>query len=151
VKAAIPTWYFALVIVRRGARFLLVHEAKHGQRWYFPAGRVEAGERIAAAAVRETREEAGVPIALEGIVRIEHSLGGDGSARCRVFFVARPADETPPKSIADSESLEARWVRLDELDRYALRGDEVRDALHAVARGAPVMPLELLTDEGAPW
>jgi phosphatase NudJ len=140
-----------LVLVRRGDRFLLVHEASHGQRWYFPAGRVEPGERIVDAAVRETREEAGVPIVLEGIVRIEHSVRADGSARCRVFFLARPVDETPPKSVADSESLEARWVHPDELDGYALRGDEVREALRAVVRGAPVMPLALLTEEETPW
>ena len=29
----IPTWFFALVVVRKGERFLLVHEAKHGQGW----------------------------------------------------------------------------------------------------------------------
>jgi phosphatase NudJ len=32
-REAIPTWCFALAIVRLGRRFLLVHERKHGQRW----------------------------------------------------------------------------------------------------------------------
>ena len=41
------TWFFALVVVRRGDRFLLVHERKHGQTWYLPAGRVEPGETLA--------------------------------------------------------------------------------------------------------
>ena len=40
-REAIPTWFFAIVVVRRGDRFLLVHERKHGQLWYLPAGRVE--------------------------------------------------------------------------------------------------------------
>ena len=46
----IPTWFFALVVVRQGDRFLLVHEAKHGQDWYLPAGRVEPGESLTDAA-----------------------------------------------------------------------------------------------------
>ncbi|MFN8559058.1 MAG: NUDIX hydrolase [Dehalococcoidia bacterium] len=60
-RAPIPTWYFALVVVRLGHRFLVVREAKHGQHWYMPAGRVEPGETMAETAVRETMEEAGIP------------------------------------------------------------------------------------------
>jgi len=39
-REPIQTWYFALVVVRLQHRFLLVHERKHGQKWYLPAGRV---------------------------------------------------------------------------------------------------------------
>ncbi len=56
------TWCFALMVVRLEDRFLVVHEAKHGQRWYLPAGRVEPGETFAEAAARETLEEAGVVV-----------------------------------------------------------------------------------------
>lgn len=55
----IPTYFFALVVVRRGGRFLVVHEAKHGQRWYPPAGRVEPGEPLFDGARREVLEETG--------------------------------------------------------------------------------------------
>lgn len=150
-RAPIPTWCFVLVVVRQGDRFLLVHERKHGQRWYVPAGRVEPGETFAAAALRETAEEAGIPIALEGVLRVEHSPHPDGSARLRVVYVARPADQTPPKSLPDEESLGAAWVGLGELDRLPLRGLEVRELLRAVAAGAPVLPLGAVTHEGAPW
>ena len=145
----IPTWCFALVVVRLGHRFLIVHERKHGQRWYLPAGRVEPGETFVEAAVRETREEAGIEIAVEGIVRVEHSPSPDG-ARMRVLFVARPLDDRLPKAAPDDESLGAAWVALDELDRYPLRGDEVRALFEHVARGAPIYPVSLLAHEGAP-
>src|SRR5580700_9630768 len=136
-RAPIPTWFFALVVVRDGERFLAVHEAKHGRLWYLPAGRVEPGETFASAALRETLEETGVPVVLEGILRVEHTPAPEGTARCRVIFLARPKDATPPKSVADSESLEARWVTLDELDRLPLRGEEVRELFSYVARGGP--------------
>ncbi|MFL5322558.1 MAG: NUDIX hydrolase, partial [Myxococcaceae bacterium] len=48
----IPTWYFSLVVVRLGRRFLLVREAKHGQTWYLPGGRVDPGESLTDAARR---------------------------------------------------------------------------------------------------
>lgn len=149
-REPLPTYFFALVVVRLGHRFLIVHERKHGQLWYLPAGRVEAGESLIDAACRETLEETGVPIVPEGILRIEHSATAAG-VRCRVFFVARPQDDTPPKSVPDAESLEAAWVSLAELPRYPLRGDEVAEIFHYVAGGGPIFPLSLLCAEGTPW
>lgn len=145
----IPTWCFALVVVRLGRRFLLVHEKKHGQLWYLPAGRVEPGESFEEGAIRETLEEAGVTIAIDGIIRIEHSPSRDG-ARMRVIFVAHPTDDRAPKSEPDDESLGAGWFTLDELAKLPLRGDEVRELFEYVDRGAPIYPIALLTREGTP-
>ncbi|HEY0137357.1 MAG TPA: NUDIX domain-containing protein [Nannocystis sp.] len=149
-REASPTWFFALVVVRRGDRFLLVHERKHGQTWYLPAGRVEPGETIAAAALRETLEETGVPVTLDGVLRIEHNPGTSG-VRVRVFFHAHAADDTPAKSTPDEHSLAARWLTVAEMRELPLRGDEVLDIANAVLAGAPVHPLGLLCAEGAPW
>jgi 8-oxo-dGTP pyrophosphatase MutT (NUDIX family) len=149
-REPIPTWCFAVVVARRGDRFLLVHERKHGQLWYVPAGRVEPGETFAAAAVRETREETGVPVRLTGLLRVEHSPGPTG-ARMRVVYVAEPADDTPPKSVPDEESLGAAWVTLEELPRYPLRGEEVQELMEYVLSGAPVYPVDVLTFEGTPY
>ncbi|MFI5378258.1 MAG: NUDIX domain-containing protein [Tepidisphaerales bacterium] len=146
----IPTWCFSLVVVRRGDRFLLVHERKHGQLWYLPAGRVEFGESFMAAARRETLEEAGIPIRITGVIRIEHSHLPSG-ARMRVIFLAEPADDTPPKSIPDDESLGAAWVTLGELDQHPLRGDEVRELFEYIASGGRVSPASILQHEGMPY
>jgi 8-oxo-dGTP pyrophosphatase MutT (NUDIX family) len=145
----VPTWCIALVVVRLGRRFLLVRERKFGQRWYLPAGRAEPGEPFAEAARRETLEEAGVPVVLEGVLRVEHSPRPD-AARMRVVFVARPADDTPPKSVADEESLEARWFTLEEFAGLELRADEARAFCQYVADGGAVHPLSVLAFEGAP-
>jgi phosphatase NudJ len=149
-REPIPTWFFAVVVVRQGDRFLLTHERSHGQLWYLPAGRVEPGETFMAAAARETLEETGVRVEVEGIIRIEHSPSPAG-ARVRVIFAGRPVDDTPPKSEPDKESLGAAWVTLGELDRYALRGDEVRDLLHYLSSGGAVYPLSLIQAEGMPF
>ncbi|MFT3692137.1 MAG: NUDIX domain-containing protein [Kofleriaceae bacterium] len=147
----IPTWCFSLVVVRLGHRFLLVHEKKHGQLWYLPAGRVEPGESFAEAAIRETFEEAGIVVRLTGVVRVEHSPS-DAGARMRVIFVGEPADNRPPKSVPDDESLGAAWVTLDECgsSRYPLRGGEVLELFSHVQK-KPSAPLSVLTVEGAPF
>jgi phosphatase NudJ len=149
-REAIPTWCFALVVVRRGDKFLLVHESKHGQLWYLPAGRVEPGETFEAAAIREALEETGVPVRLVGVLRVEHSPGRHG-ARLRVVFLGEPADDTPPKSEPDEESLGAAWVSLEQLAEHPLRGDEVRELFEYVAAGGPVYPMSLLQSEGMPY
>lgn len=149
-RTASATWFFALVVVRMGDRFLLVHERKHGQTWYLPAGRVEPGEALADAAIRETLEETGVNVALEGVLRVEHNPGLEAT-RVRVFYVARPVGDPTPKQVADEHSLAARWVTLAEMRTLSLRGQEVLEIHSAVAAGAPVAPLALIAAEGAPW
>jgi 8-oxo-dGTP pyrophosphatase MutT (NUDIX family) len=149
-REPIPTWCFALVVVRKGDRFLLVQESKYGEPWYLPAGRVEAGESFADAAVRETREEAGIPVRVTGVIRVEYSPSPAGS-RLRVIFLAEPTDDTPPKTEPDDESLGAAWVGLDELAKYRLRGEEVTELFAFVAAGGTVYPVELLQAEGRPY
>lgn len=145
----IPTWYFALVVVRLEHRFLLIHESTHGQNWHLPAGRVEPGETLVDAAKREALEESSIPVIIEGILRIEHTTYQENRARLRVIFVARPQDNTPPKSIPDEHSLGAAWFSLEELDKLSLREEKVREMLKYIASGGQIYPLELITTETA--
>jgi phosphatase NudJ len=148
-RTSLPTWYFALVVVRRGHRFLLTQERKYGATWTVPGGRVEPGETLAEAAVREVLEETGVPIRLDGVLRVEHTPGGATSrdTRVRVMFTGTPIDDTPPKTAADDESLGAAYLTLDEIRALPLRGTELRALLESVAAGRQVFPLELLGHE----
>ncbi len=148
--SAANTWNIALVIVRDGDRFLLVHEKKD-RGWYLPAGRVEPHETFAQGAIRETIEESGVEVELDGIIRLEHtpSLAGRDS-RMRVIFLAHPiggALKTEP----DSESLGAAWCTIEEASQLRLRSDEVLKHFQYVANGGVVAPIDLLTWEGAPY
>jgi len=65
--------FFVKVVIRRGDHFLLVQERRFNQPWHVPAGRADPGETLVAAALRETMEEAAVPVILDGILRVEHS------------------------------------------------------------------------------
>jgi phosphatase NudJ len=145
-RAPLPTWYFALVVVRRGHRFLLTQERKYGSTWSIPGGRVEAGESLPAAAVREVYEETGVPVQLEGILRFEHTPT-ERDVRVRVIYTGTPIDDTQPKTMADEESLGAAYLTLDEIRALPLRGAELCALLESVANGRQVFPLDLVGHE----
>ena len=146
-REPIPSWYFVLVVVQKDDKFLLVHERKHEQKWYLPAGRIEPRETFIQAAYRETMEETGVPIKIEGILGIQHTPILDGTARVRFILLARPEDDTPPKSEPDDDSLGAAWMTLEEMKEVELRGQEVLQIFHYVANGGAVYPLHLITTE----
>src|SRR5205085_12599555 len=114
--------------------------------WSIPGGRVEPGERIADAFVREVLEETGVPVTLDVIYRIEHGASPD-RARIRVIFAATLRDDTKPKSVADEESLQAAWLTLEEIGKLPLRGSDLRALLESVASGRQVYPLDVLDNE----
>jgi ADP-ribose pyrophosphatase YjhB (NUDIX family) len=145
-RTPIPTWYFAMAVVRLGPRFLLCQERKYGSTWSIPGGRVEPGEQLVEACLREVLEETGVPVMIDGILRLEHTPSGNG-ARVRVVFAATPRDDTPPKSVADEESLQARWLTLEEIGALPLRGSDLRALLESVAAGRAIYPLDLLGRE----
>jgi phosphatase NudJ len=43
----------------------------------------------------------------------------------RFILLAHPVSSLPPKSLADQESLQARWVTPEQLPEYPLRNPEV--------------------------
>ena len=70
-----PSFYgFSLVMCRhpQTGAFLLCQEFA-GQGFWMPGGAVDPGETFTMAAVRETKEEAGIDIELKGILAVEHS------------------------------------------------------------------------------
>ncbi len=145
----IPTYVFAMVVARHEGRMLVVHERKHGGGWYLPAGRVEPGETLRDAAIRETLEESGVEVELEGLIRVEHTPHPKGT-RFRFFFLARPVGDPSPRTEPNEHTLGAAWKTPDELSQMHLRGDEVLALAQAVASGTLKVGT-LPTFEGAPW
>jgi uracil-DNA glycosylase len=82
----------AAIVDRRGRVFLL-HIARG--RWCLPKGGIEAGETLERAAIRETREETGLHVRLDGrltTIRYSFRVPSDRSTvRKRVtYFLAKP-------------------------------------------------------------
>ncbi|MDX2015157.1 MAG: NUDIX hydrolase [Myxococcaceae bacterium] len=141
-----PTWTFALVVVKSGRKVALVRDAKDGVAWSLPGGRVDAGEELLAAARRMAHAEVGVPVELEGLLRVQHTLVDGGEARLRICVVARPADDRPLKAQADEHSLAAQWFTREQVPTVALAGRDVKQFVDLALDG-PTYPLSLLTWE----
>ena len=106
----------AAVITDERGKILLAKRAKHvhqGGLWEFPGGKVEEGERIEQALVRELQEELGI-IATEfrPLIRVTHDYG-DRKVLLDVWLVSSF------KGVAfGAEGQEVSWVEPDELVKY---------------------------------
>lgn len=141
---------FALVVChnKKYNRFLLVQEFANSGYW-LPGGRIDSGENPAEAAIRETKEEAGIDIRLTGVLKLEYhpkqDRNGSEYVRMRFIFYAEPVDcDQPPKSIPDYESAGATWCRADQVASLPLRGNEPVTYFDHIASGKPVYPLDLI-------
>ncbi len=131
--------FVVLVVVPDNGRYLIVEELDG--TYYLPAGKVESGEDLMAAAVRETIEEAGTLIGLSGILGFDHDWGAGGSTvRMRFVFVGYPAINMPPKQTRDRHSRRAAWLTKREIAQLPLRADEVLTWIERYEGGAPLLP-----------
>jgi bis(5'-nucleosidyl)-tetraphosphatase len=99
------------VIRKNGKRrsVLLVRAKRDPTVWIFPKGHIEEGESAADAALRETREEAGVKGEL--VKAIGEPLEFD-NGRYEVtvqYFLIRPKSES-----AETDGREKRWFKVDD-------------------------------------
>ena len=134
------TTLVVLTVVVHEKRYLVVEE--RDGTFYLPAGRVEPGENLVAAAVRETAEEAGTMIGLRGLLGFDHDWVGGPSPRMkmRFAFVGYPVLLAPPKSHADRHSRGARWATKEEIAKLPLRDAEVLTWIERHESGAALLP-----------
>lgn len=105
---------------------VLLQLRRDSQTWAPPSGSVEPGETVAAAAMREVREETGIEIVPQRIEAVlsgaEYAVtypNGDQLASVTTVFRCAPMDDNPPW-INDDESLDIRYFDLDGLPENML-------------------------------
>ena len=136
---------FALVVCKRDdGRFLLVQEFA-GVGYWLPGGRVDGDESLSQAAVRETKEEAGIDVELKGILTVQFS---HGHGRFRIIYYAEPKDqEKKPKSIPDFESVGACYVTYEQIKQIKLRAPEPLKWIPHLVEGGEIYPLSVFSKE----
>ncbi|WP_165246481.1 (deoxy)nucleoside triphosphate pyrophosphohydrolase [Paludisphaera soli] len=103
-------------IIRRGGRFLIRQRPPgtvYAGYWEFPGGKVEPGETVEQATVRECREETGLEIVANRLRAVIEHAYPHGLVRLH-FFDCSPVD---PSAEPDPEH-GCRWVSASDLSTY---------------------------------
>lgn len=123
----------AAVLVEREGSVLLGRRregTREAGRWSFPAGFVERGEVVEAAAVREVREEVGLTVELGPLLAL---LSAPGES---VVLAVYPARSFAGEPLAGDDLVEVGWFRPDALPDLAF--DHDREIIEAWLRLRPV-------------
>ena len=100
------------VVCLRGPQVLLIRRGKAPRmgEWSIPGGRMEMGETVADAALRELREETGVTAELLGLIEVLDHISEHGHA-VLIDFAARWVSGEP---MAGDDAMEARFFPFEE-------------------------------------
>lgn len=145
-RVRLSTVPVVLIVVPRDDQFLIVQELPRFDRtWYLPAGGVEPGESLIDAAIRETKEEAGIDVIPKSMLWMEDitHVNGYGEWRGAWRFIIR-AEAVDPSQIPQGHpdhTSGACWATLDEIRRLPLRDPDMAEICQLVARGTPEVPL----------
>jgi 8-oxo-dGTP diphosphatase len=100
------------VVVARGEAVLLVKRRFEPVGWALPGGFVDVGETVAAAAVREAREETGLDVTLDALLHVYSDPARDPRRHTlSVVFVAHAEGEPS----GGDDAAEAGFFPLDAL------------------------------------
>lgn len=121
IRRPIPA---ALAVVIRGKSLLLVRRANPPDAglWGFPGGKIELGETLAHAAVRELFEETGVTAEAGPVFTAVDAFDRDPDGRLREHYVliAVACSWQHGEPLAGDDALEAAWHDLATLDSNLL-------------------------------
>jgi 8-oxo-dGTP diphosphatase len=115
-EARIPRVGSAVVVTKDG-RILLGRRNKKNAfgKWVLPGGRVDWGETIAEAAVREAREETGLDIELKGLICHKEIIAMHADYHRVVFF--HLAEAKNDKIAVGDDLSEAGFFTVDEIKK----------------------------------
>jgi len=134
----------ATVVVREGRLLQVVERIDGREVINQPAGHLEPGESLQAAAMRETLEETGWTVQLTDFIGCYQWTAPDGESYLRFAFAAHPLSHDPARPLDDG-ILAAVWMTPAELraDLARLRSPLVWEVV-ADYLGGQRLPLSLV-------
>lgn len=101
-------------------RLLLIERGRGAGlgQWSVPGGRVEFGETLAEALVREVAEETGLTVTCGEFIGWVERIDADHHFVIMDFWAHPVSDQGP--LVAGDDASDAEWVPMTDLDRYDL-------------------------------
>ncbi len=121
------------VVCLRGDEVLLIRRGRPPRigEWSLPGGRIEPGETVRAAALRELREETGVEAELLGLIDVVDGLFPEGGRHyVLIDFAARWRSGEP---VAGDDAAAAAFHPLSMIDEL-IGWDETRRIIRAAVK-----------------
>ncbi len=125
----------------------LIHRIKYDD-WTFPKGKLEPGEHVLAAAVREVAEETGIRVVLGRRLR-PASYDRGGRPKRVDYWAARAAPGTSTAFVANSEVDDLGWLPLPEASGRLSYPHDVRLLAELAAGPSDTVPVILLRHASA--
>ncbi len=110
------------VVIEDGRILLLDQDTEATRSWSLPGGKVEEGESLAAALVREMREETGLEVEPGRLLYVCDHLPGSGVHIVHVTFEARRTGGRLGAVISGADTRAIRGVKFVSLDELPTLG-----------------------------
>lgn len=116
-RKARPHFLVAAAVIWKNGQVLIARRPENGLLgglWEFPGGKVEANETIEEAAIREVKEEVGISVRVDELLAVVEHQYTHFSITLHAFTCRYLAGE--PQALGCTEW---RWIKVEELDKYA--------------------------------
>lgn len=119
-------------IIEKNNSFVIVKEAKkHAYgKWNLPLGHLEELENIIEGAKRESEEETGLKLEVNGFVGVYQHKGSNGDSIIMIILSASPLEGE--LKYQKNELLDAKWVTFEEFERMPQDSIRSKDIINAV-------------------
>lgn len=131
-------------IVVKENSFIIVQEAQkivYGL-WNLPLGHLDEGEDILTGAKRESEEETGLKLNVEGLVGIYQHRAVNGDSIIMIIFKA--SVKSGKLKFQKTELLDAKWISFEDFDKFPKEKIRTEDITNAVNdyRTRGILPLD---------
>ena len=114
-------------VILDGNQVLLIQRGQepHKGEWSLPGGVVELGETLAAALVREVREETSLDVIAGEVVEVLDSIRRDAAGRAEYHYIivdyaCRLCSDAPAVAVHGTDAAGVRWAAIDDLERLGV-------------------------------